>query len=252
MAPPPIPANPTPLSPPERLSSDQSAAFMNWYLGMLTTANHSEVARAACLMPIDHETQAIVWKFISGGEIGRDAAFRLLIQHQVKNHLFKATDYPVSMLRTNLLVLECIRKEAPVAFDIANEADLAYSIHQSLRGYCYTPSVKDRVQNYSLGTEEELAALTAVTVFLHYASKNSYTNQYKYGDFKDAQGERVTGTRMTSQRLKDFLVEYPEDIHRVINYMSARDTAFTVKDTKELIQHLRESEDFGALDQGWL
>jgi hypothetical protein len=166
--------------------------------------------------------------------------------------MFNDKSYPARILRTKMLVLERIRDETPAAFDIANEADLAYTVHQSLRGYCYHKNAEDRLQVYSIATEEELASLAAVTAFLHYAIKNGYTNQYKHGDFKDAQDERVTGTRMTSRKLKEFLVGRPEDLHRVIDYMSARDTTLSVKDAKALIKHLRESEDLGAMDQGWL
>lgn len=241
-----------PLPSPEPLTIEQSTFFADWYRGILETVNHSDIATAACLRPIDPETQAVAWRFLTSGAAGHNAAFRLLTQHQIKSHMFNDKGYPESVLLTKMLVLERIRDEVPATLDLANEADLAYTIHQALRGYCYHKNAEKCVQVYSVTTEGELSSLAAVTAFLHFASKKGYVNQYKHGDFKDAQGERVTGTRMASQRLKEFLVEYPEEIHRAIEYMSARDTAITVKDTKNLIKHLRESEYLGAMDNGWL
>ena len=240
-----------PLTPPVSITEEQSEEVRAWQHRMLNKSIYNTKAKAACMKPLDPESEALVWRVIKAGRVHEEALASIINRNQLQRHMFKGSDAPLAELRASLRVAERVGELAPSVADISG-SDLGMIVYQAMRGYGYSPKEENRSQVRHLATEEELAAVAAVTIFLANADNGKQEKQFKQGDYRDADGRTNSGMWMTNHSLKAYIVENPESIHRVLDYMNTRSVGKSIKDTRAIIQYVEESKELGALDQGWL
>jgi hypothetical protein len=175
----------------------------------------------------------------------------LVNDSQLEKFMFRLNDHTPTELQAKLRVAERVGEINPAVADIAGRA-LGVRIDNCVDGYGYSTVEENRTSLREINTEEELAVVAAVTTFLVYTINEGLANQQKQGDYKDSEGRRNSGMWMTNHRLKAFLQENPDEVNRVIEYMGSRSVGTTAKETREIIQYVRESKELGVLDQGWL
>jgi hypothetical protein len=238
------------------LSEAETQEFNDWYVSELDGKQYNDWARVLYPKNVAAESKALAWRVIKAGAVDPKAVAILLNSSHSRIHMSIAPELKYvspaqDVLHASLRVAERMSEYDPVSVSGAGYA-LASTIQNSMKGYCYTPQLEDRVLLTSVNTEEELDSLSAVTFFLHNALSRGDDSQYNTKGFKDADLIRVDGMRITNRTLDAFLRENPNEVHRVISYVTERGLGHSVRDAKNLIKHLRETADMGALGEGWL
>lgn len=241
----------TPLKPTLPITEAQREEFRAWQQEVVEGYGYNKRAKADAARPLDPESEALAWRVLKSGRVSPWAVAELVNDNQLEKFMFRHKDHTPTELRAKLLVAERVGEINPAISDLAGRA-LGVYIDNCVDGYGYSPAEENRTSLREINTEEELAAVAAVTTFLVHAKNEGIANQQKDGDYKDSQGRRNTGTWMTNHRLKAFLKENPDEVNRVIEYMGSRYVGITAKDTRDIIQYVHESKELGALDQGWL
>jgi hypothetical protein len=242
------------LAKPALLTAAQRKEFRRWYL-TFTESNYEELPTE-----IDPEVQALAWHVTHNGRADHTVVAKILDAHvqsifiqeyapaimRLHSHVISS---PITKVEAYLRVAERVGTEDAEA---GADPKLPHYITSVMDSYCYRPKEEDRIQTLSIDTEEELASLTAITLFLRNADLSQLHNQYRIGDFADSLGNLVNGRRMINRSLDTYLRENPDEVHAINEYMNNRTPGTTVKDTKQIIQHVAEIKEHGALGQGWL
>lgn len=241
----------TPLTTPPPLTEDQQEEFRAWQREIVQSYGYNKRAQVDAARPLDPESEALAWRVLKSGRVNPQAVASLVNESQLDRYMFRHRDHNPSELQAKLRVAERVGEINPAVSDLADRG-FGVRIGQCVDGYGYSPSEMNRTSLREITTEEELAAVAAVSAFVVYATNEGLTGQLKEGEYKDSEGRRNNGTWMTNHRLKAFLQENPDDVNRVIEYVGSRSVGTTAKETREIIQYVQESKELGVLDQGWL
>jgi len=252
----------TPLVMPSPLSEDEAREFLRQNERLLSNvpfdgyANSHEVIQTM----LNGVTQAQIKGMLEQGAITIAALDRLLVeyrrdiksQYKNKSHITKSLSE--DHLQTALLVAEGIAKEHPTLIP-RDGVDFANYLRSIINGNAYRSKMVERLPFDKPETVEEIRAMTAIAAVTLYDFKhNSYGGYYvKRSVFKDRAGiEVVDGRYLKNRSLDTFLRENPEEVSRVLDYLDSRLLGNTAKDTADLVRYLRESEELGAVSEGWL
>lgn len=252
----------TPLVMPSPLSEDEVGEFLRQNQRFLSSIpfDGGETSHGVIKHMLNSVTQAQIKGMLEQGTITVPALDRLLIeyrrdiksQYRTKNHITKSGSE--ERLQTALLLAEGIAKEHPTLIP-SEGIDFANYLRSIVNGNGYRTKMVER-QPFSMPeTVEEIKEMTAIAALTLYDFKhNSYGGYYtKRSVFKDRAGIEVVDARyLQSRSLDAFLRENPQEVNRVLDYLNGRVLGHTVKDTASLVRYLSESEELGAVSDGWL
>lgn len=254
------PVTRTLLTPPEAITEDESKSLMDWYKSEFSTMYPAASTVEMLTRPIDEETQALLWRVLQGGTVPKEAILWMTHQYQTNRHKHlvlrsgRQNEKQESLrehLRMCLRLVESVGREAPgYASDGGNS--YATNISHVIYGSQYIQQKKDDSLPFLLETEEELVALTAVSLYLSDVNDRRSFKHRKIVRFQLPNNMSVDGQYMVNRTLEAFLKENPHEVHRVIEYGKSRDMGNAAKDTKGIIRHLRETKGMSALGEGWL
>jgi hypothetical protein len=244
----------TPLSMPALLSEAEREKFVAWQDSVLPKPYFKDDLLKFALQPFDPETESLLWDAVSSGKTETKLLTGLLV-HFHQSRWFKRRpdrreeDHPelLNRLRNSLLLAGRLAHYTPETGrqSLSHESFLYYV----LSGYGYRPKPEERFTLGPITTEEELASVAAVGKYLHEAEDDKMS---RLKNFKNPEGEEVSGISIANRSLDLFLRENPHEVDRVIGYVKDRGIGNTVKDTKALIAWLNDSENSGVLNDGWL
>jgi hypothetical protein len=239
------------LTPPAPITEAQREEFRAWQREIVGNYGYNKRAQVDAARPLDPESEALAWRVLKSGRVNPQAVASLVNESQLERYMFRHKDHNPAELQAKLRVAERVGEINPAVADIAGRG-LGVRIDNCVNGYGYSPAEANRMSLREITTEEELNKVAAVATFLLFAVNEGLENQQKQGEYKGTEGRRVSGTWMTNHRLKAFIQENPDEVNRVIEYVGSRSVGITAKETREIIQYVRESKELGALDQGWL
>jgi hypothetical protein len=251
----------TPLVPPRPLTKDEVAKFDDKYFEVLsnTALDGGPTSRDVFIYQLDGVSQAQVREALDEGAVSVASLDRLLFQYReaIRTHSVFSPRMPkeeaVSKLQTSLLLARKLGREFP-ALTPSDGAVQGVLINDAIIGYSYSAKVADRPAYTDVSTEEELESLTAVTALMleGYRQLGYGSSFFKGAVFEVSNGEDREGRFLINRTLDKFLRENPHEAHRVIAYAKDRDIGTTAKDTAKVIRHLQETEELGAVSDGWL
>lgn len=249
----------TVLKLPLALERHEVDAFDQRHAKTMTKPGYDDQARFVFLHQISRQSQAIVRQVYEGGAVPQDVVTRLLTSYSL-NRRDAFLSYPDRIakaqghLQAGLVLAERIAREHPEIVD-PEPITFANVINRCTMGYAYRAKVSDRHHFTTIDTEEEMASLTGVTVFIMncFARDFGYSSSYIRSDvFPDSSGGTEQGLYIANRSLDAFLRENPDEATRAANYAMERGMGNTLKDTKAIIQFLAETDEMGALGEGWL
>lgn len=251
----------TPLVQPHPLTKDEVTKFDDKYFEVLsnTALDGGPTSRDVFIYQLDGVSQAHVRKALDEGSVPVETLDRMLFQYREAiraNSVYSSTmpkEEAASKLHTSLLVARKLGREFP-ALVPSDGAVQGMLISDAIIGYSYSARVADRPAYVHVSTEEELESLTAVTALMFEGYRQfGYSSSFFKGTvFEVSNGEDREGRYLINRTLDKFLRENPHEAHRVISYAKDRDIGTTAKDTTKVIRHLQETEELGAVSDGWL
>lgn len=251
-------ASRTPLVMPEPLDETQHQAFLEWQHSELDSMRYRVEVKNTFRQRFDPQVEALAWRLVKGGKVpGETVAKFLGTFHARRTPAFAksfgyAQDDVLSDLTSSLLLAERLGTEYPEVVNDGSAPNLATAVGQALDGYNYSPKPDERAPVGTISSEEELASIAAITGYILEAQRRQEFDQYKNTSFVNTRGKKVTGLILSNRSLNAFLRENPHEVHRAIAYAAERGMGNTVKDTKNLIQHLHDTEGADAIAEGWL
>lgn len=206
--------------------------------------------------PMDEEAMALAWRVGRAGTVQEGAAFNLLARYHQRRTPKVARAFKISQekalktLTTSLLLVEKIGQDNP---QVQPDDIYAYTsrIEKVVDAYGYSPKVENRVALVPIETKEELASMAAVATFI-LDSANRNGAQHTDTSFVCADGTKVNGSYIANRSLDAYLRENPRDVNKVLDYVADRKLGNTVKDTKALVDYLKDTEGNNAVNEGWL
>lgn len=249
----------TPLAETPTLSEDQYKEFREWQDKHLNSVRYRIEVKDTDNQRFAPSVEALAWRVIQEGDVPEETVSKFISTFQTRRSSFYAQTFKheqdklLSTLSNSLLLAEKISKDAPQAPDqVGGPKNYASFIEKALSGYRYRPKHADPLPNEPIRTEEELASVAAVTRFILDARDRSDYGSFRDNEFKDIDGKKAKGSYMANRSLDAFLRESPHEIDRALGYIRSRGIGNTAKDTKQLVRHLKESEDMSVLSDGWL
>jgi hypothetical protein len=248
----------TPLPMPEPLDETQHAAFLEWQDSELDSMRYRVEIKNTFKQRFDPVAEALVWRVIQSGKVPKETIGRFLgTFHTRRTRIFAknfgyAQEEVLSQLTSSLLLAERLGTEYPESVMEGVPLNFASAVDQALVGYSYTGKKSDRVEATTITTEETLTSVAAVTAYILESRNRQDFTHYKNSTFVSVNGKKVEGIYIANRSLDAFLRENPHEAGRAIAYAAERGMGNTAKDTKQLIQHLHDTEGMGALTEGWL
>lgn len=247
----------TPIVMPDALTEKEYKAFYDWQRSFTSNSHYRNEVLAMFDEPFHAPTQALAWHIISSNSVPHKTVYGILGNYHAhrQSNLAKMFGHVQSDLlndlRNKLLLAERLcRKNSP---DDVSEYWLTDKfLTKAIEGYHYTPKEEDRGLPAPIATEEELESIAAVSSFLIRALSAGNVDQFKEKTYRGGNGKKVIGMYMANRSLDAYLRTAPEDADRAIEYAVTRKIGNTVKDTKQLMEYLRDTEDAVAINEGWL
>ena len=247
----------TPITLPEPLSEEQLSEFYKWQQPFQSQVRYRSEVMAVMDKPFDGPTQALAWKIISEGSVPHSTVFQIISKYHSRrqSQLAKMFGFHqkelLDSLRNRLLLAERVAQKVPQ--DASSEYWFNESfISKAMEGYHYKPKEEDRKLPQPIASDEELESIATVTSFLLKARIAGNIDQFREKNFRTANGKQAEGIYLANKSLDAYLRGAPDDAPRAIDYAVTRNIGNTMKDTKQLMTYLKDTEDAVAINEGWL